>query len=78
MKDFASIKKYAPRDIAIWQEWLVYGTALGVGNVVVKAMKVLNIYTPELHAVEKRNLVEGLWRGRDSAEEAVERGRVTR
>ncbi|HEX7556653.1 MAG TPA: hypothetical protein VF338_08510, partial [Leptolinea sp.] len=34
---------YAPQDLAIWSEWLIYGTALGVGDCVSRAMKNLNI-----------------------------------
>jgi uncharacterized membrane protein len=47
LSDLAMIKKYAPEDISIWKEWLVYGTALGVGERVVEAMKSLNIKIPE-------------------------------
>ncbi len=43
LSDMAMIKKYAPEDIVMWQEWLVYGTALGVGDKVAKAMKALDI-----------------------------------
>ena len=34
-------------DISMWGEWLVYGTALGVGENVEKAMKSLNIRVNE-------------------------------
>jgi len=37
------ITRYAPQDISIWDEWLNYGTALGIGDKVVKAMNELNI-----------------------------------
>ncbi|CAB3288527.1 conserved membrane protein of unknown function [Methanocaldococcus lauensis] len=47
LSDLAMIKKYSPEDISIWKEWLIYGTALGVGNKVVEAMKSLNINIPE-------------------------------
>ncbi len=47
LSDMAMIKKYAPEDISIWKDWLVYGTALGVGENVSKAMKDLNIRLPE-------------------------------
>ncbi|AIJ05149.1 hypothetical protein JH146_0298 [Methanocaldococcus bathoardescens] len=47
LSDLAMIKKYSPEDISIWKEWLVYGTALGVGEKVVEAMKSLNINIPE-------------------------------
>jgi uncharacterized membrane protein len=49
LSDFAKIKEYSPEDISIWKEWLIYGTALGVGDKVVEAMKSLNIYIPEAH-----------------------------
>jgi len=47
LSDLALIRKYAPEDLPMWGEWLVYGTALGVGAAVVKAMKELNIQLPE-------------------------------
>ena len=43
LSDMAMIQKYAPADLLMWGEWLVYGTALGVGDKVEKAMKDLNI-----------------------------------
>ena len=46
LKDFAMIQKYKPEDIVIWKEWLIYGTALGVGKEVVEAMEKLNIPVP--------------------------------
>ncbi len=46
--DFASIKKYVPEDIQMWQEWLVYATALGIGNKVVESMKELKVEIPEV------------------------------
>ncbi len=48
LSDMAMIKKYAPEDISIWKEWLIYGTALGVADKVEKAMKELNIEIPEI------------------------------
>jgi uncharacterized membrane protein len=47
LSDLAMIRKYSPSDIAMWGEWLVYGTALGAGDSVEKAMKELNISIPE-------------------------------
>lgn len=46
LSDFAMIKKYAPGDIGMWKEWLIYGTALGVGDKVRKAMDAMNIIIP--------------------------------
>ena len=43
LSDMAQLKKYEMQDIIIWEEWLVYGTALGVGKKVAKAMEKLNI-----------------------------------
>ena len=48
LSDFAKIEKYSPKDLSIWKEWLIYGTALGVGDKVVEAMKSLNINIPEV------------------------------
>jgi uncharacterized membrane protein len=47
LSDLALMRKYAPADIAMWGEWLVYGTALGVGDKVEKAMKELDVNIPE-------------------------------
>jgi uncharacterized membrane protein len=43
LSDMAMIQKYAPADLSMWGDWLVYGTALGVGDNVENAMKALNI-----------------------------------
>ena len=52
LSDYAMIQKYIPDDISIWKDWLVYGTALGVGKNVVKAMDQLKIPAiPEVHVV---------------------------
>ncbi len=48
LSDMAMMKKYGPEDISIWKEWLVYGTALGVGDRVVRAMKSLNVNIPDV------------------------------
>lgn len=47
LSDMAMIRRYSPADISLWGEWLVYGTALGVGDKVEQAMKNLNISIPE-------------------------------
>jgi uncharacterized membrane protein len=47
LSDLALIKQYSPQDISMWGEWLVYGTALGVGGKVEKAMETLHISLPE-------------------------------
>ncbi|UYZ39395.1 MAG: DUF2207 domain-containing protein [Candidatus Methanospirare jalkutatii] len=46
LSDFAAIQKYAPADINMWKEWLVYGTALGVGKKVAEAMKRMQVKVP--------------------------------
>lgn len=38
IENFAMIKKYTPEDISIWDDWLVYGTAMGVARSVLKFM----------------------------------------
>jgi len=43
LSDLAMIRRYAPQDLSIWGEWLIYGTSLGVGDKVVEAMKELEI-----------------------------------
>jgi uncharacterized membrane protein len=53
LSDLALIRKYAPQDLSMWGEWLVYGTALGVGDSVVKAMKELKIQLPEVSLVPR-------------------------
>ncbi|WP_456397277.1 DUF2207 family protein [Desulfurobacterium sp.] len=49
LSNMAMIKKYAPEDISIWKEWLIYGTALGVADKVEKAMKELNVDIPDIN-----------------------------
>jgi hypothetical protein len=48
LSDMALMEKYAPEDLSRWGDWLVYGTALGVGDKVVEAMDALNIHIPDL------------------------------
>jgi len=48
LSDLAMIKKYAPADMAVWREWLLYGVALGVGDRVGEAMKELRVSIPQL------------------------------
>ncbi len=47
LSDFSQLDKYGPEDINMWGSWLVYGTALGVGDKVAKAMDMLEMdYAP--------------------------------
>jgi uncharacterized membrane protein len=46
LRDLALISKYAPQDIVIWKEWLIYGTALGLAEHVIKALEKLRVPTP--------------------------------
>ena len=43
LSDLAMLRKYAPQDVSMWGEWLAYGTALGVGKKVEKAMEDLKV-----------------------------------
>ncbi|MCP1714658.1 putative membrane protein [Methanocalculus alkaliphilus] len=43
LTDMSMIKKYSPDDMNMWGIWLIYGTALGVGENVQKAMKELKV-----------------------------------
>lgn len=47
LSDLALIRQYSPKDMSMWGEWLVYGTALGVGKKVESAMEALNIELPQ-------------------------------
>ncbi|MBC7121212.1 MAG: DUF2207 domain-containing protein [Candidatus Methanosuratus sp.] len=51
LSDYALIRRYSADDLDMWKEWLIYGTALGVGDTVEKAMMDLNIAIPEAAAV---------------------------
>jgi uncharacterized membrane protein len=51
LDDLSQIERYPPEDIGMWGEWLVYGTALGVGDAVVRALRVLEIDLPEARYV---------------------------
>jgi uncharacterized membrane protein len=47
LSDFSQLDKYGPEDAGMWGSWLVYGTALGVGDKVAEAMEMLEIdYAP--------------------------------
>ncbi len=48
LSDLALIKKYAPEDLSMWGKWLIYGTSLGVGKKVAKAMEELKIPLAEV------------------------------
>ena len=48
LSDLALIRQYSPADLSMWGEWLVYGTALGLGDKVEKAMKNLRIDLPDV------------------------------
>jgi uncharacterized membrane protein len=48
LSDLALIRQYSPADLSMWGEWLVYGTALGLGDRVEAAMKDLNISLPDV------------------------------
>ena len=41
--DLAQLRKYPTEDLSMWGDWLVYGTALGVGDRVAQAMRELNV-----------------------------------
>lgn len=51
LSDYAMIRRYSADDLDMWKEWLIYGTALGVGDTVEKAMMDLKIAIPEAAAV---------------------------
>lgn len=47
LDDFSQLDKYGPEDVSMWGRWLVYGTALGVGDKVAEAMEMLEVdYAP--------------------------------
>ena len=48
LSDLALIRQYSPADLSMWGEWLVYGTALGLGDKVEQAMKNLRIDLPDV------------------------------
>ncbi|MFZ1021344.1 MAG: DUF2207 domain-containing protein [Halobacteriota archaeon] len=43
LKDMAKIGKSPPKDVSIWGDWLIYGTALGDGQAVEEAMQKFNV-----------------------------------
>ena len=47
ISDLDQLKKYNIKDIGIWQEWLIYATALGIGKQVSRSMRTLNINVKE-------------------------------
>ena len=53
LKDMAMLEKYSPGDISIWKEWLIYATALGVADMVEKALQTLNVEIPEVEEIKR-------------------------
>lgn len=53
LSDLALIERYAPQDLSIWEEWLVYGTALGVGDKVAEAMRRLGVKIIEAEVIRE-------------------------
>jgi uncharacterized membrane protein len=51
LENFATNHKYLPKEPNIWKEWLVYGTALGVGLKFAEEMEQLNIKIPEIRVI---------------------------
>ena len=47
LTDFAQIKKYFKEDYRQWRSWLIYATALGAAENVIKAMKELKFLSKE-------------------------------
>jgi uncharacterized membrane protein len=47
LSDLALMRQYSPADLSMWGEWLIYGTAMGVGDKVEKALKEFDITLPE-------------------------------
>ena len=43
LTDFSQLDRYGPEDINMWGPWLIYGTALGVGDKVAEAMNMLDV-----------------------------------
>ncbi len=52
LSDFSRLEQYGPEDMNMWGSWLVYGTALGVGELVADAMQSLKIDYPSMHLVQ--------------------------
>jgi uncharacterized membrane protein len=59
LSDLAQIKKYEAADLPMWGEWLVYGTALGVGEKVEKAMEALRVDIRSAGFVDHAHLAVG-------------------
>ncbi|GEM_PF-2370835 len=53
--DYGMIKKYAPEDILMWGKWLVYATALGKADNVLRAMREMNIRLPNIDYDTRRS-----------------------
>jgi uncharacterized membrane protein len=43
LSDLSLVRTSVPEDLTTWGDWLVYGTALGVGDKVESAMAALNV-----------------------------------
>jgi uncharacterized membrane protein len=52
LTDFSRLQQYGPEDINMWGMWLVYGTALGVGEHVAQAMRNRKIDYLPMHLIQ--------------------------
>ncbi len=47
LNDYAQMKKYLKEDYSQWKDWLIYATALGSAEKLLKSLKELSILTPK-------------------------------
>lgn len=52
LSDMSQIKKYGPSDFDYWNEWMVYGTALGEGKNVSSVLSEIDIYWDVIYDFE--------------------------
>ena len=52
LTDFSRLQQYGPEDVNMWGMWLVYGTALGVGEQVAQAMRNRKIDCLPIHLIQ--------------------------
>ncbi|MDD1645374.1 MAG: DUF2207 domain-containing protein [Methanomicrobiales archaeon] len=52
LSDMVKIREYSQADRTMWGRWLIYGTALGVGDGVASAMQDLRIQIPQTEMAE--------------------------
>ncbi len=56
LSDYSLIKKYKPEDSSMWEDWLIYGAALGEAENVIKAIQKFKVSVPHFEDIDTSTL----------------------